>query len=208
MKPKTIVTLVIMAGLVVSAISITRSCTADARLQKAKHDYEESRRVWEADHEIMTNRVGQLTSAVGQKDETIGQLEHKVAQYVDKLRHTAQELSELQSAEPVQPELETEPLVINLRGQVSKLTEMLSLSQQTITTQKQEIAELWGKCELLTQIGDEWKGAYERERALRVQCEGLFGACEKRLKMSKSWGTVKTIAIGAAVVCAAGSLIK
>jgi len=195
MKLKTIIMLVIITGLIVSIVFAARSC---ASLSKAKADYAEYRRTVETENELMSNRVDGLNAAIAQKDEAIGQLERKVTQYVEKNSTLRAELTALQNAEPVQPELEKEPLVISLRSQVSKLTEMFTLATDTITTQSQEIDLLRGKAALLEEVAGEWKGAYERERQLRVQAEGLFKIYEHRLKMNRFWKTTAVVATGVA----------
>lgn len=200
MKTRTIITAVIVIALVVCGFLFARSCGLNSRLAKAKADYEEYRRIVQTENELMSTRLDELNSSISDKDQIIGQLEHKVDQYVEKLRHTTQELEELQNAEPVQPELESEPLVINLRAQLSKLTTMFSLSEQTVTLQAEEISALKEKAILLEQVSVEWKSAYEREHQLRLMSEDLFKASERSRKTNK---TLTKIAYGVA----AGSIV-
>jgi chromosome segregation ATPase len=175
-----------------------RSCRASAELKQAKKDYSELKRITEADHELMSIRVDELNKAIGHRDETIGQLERKVTQYVEKTTTLTAELTALQNAEPqTTPEIESMPIVISLRGQVAKLTEMFSLSQATVAAQRAEIAEYVGQVKDLRQLSEEWKGAYEREHKLRVQAEGLFKICERSRKLNKFWRTTSIVATGA-----------
>jgi predicted nucleic acid-binding Zn-ribbon protein len=103
-------------------------------------------------------RVSALTSEIAQRDRRIEGLEEIIVQNVSTIRALQGQLEDAQAAEPEQPELESEPLVVNLRFQIKTLTNMFTLAQSTITTQSQEIEELRGKCAALQAIGAEWKG--------------------------------------------------
>jgi hypothetical protein len=115
-------------------------------------------------------------------------------------------LDELISNEPVQPELESQPLVISLRKQVKTLTGMYGLSQETVTLQSEQIGLIVGQYNAQVLISAEWKGMYDKERALRVNCEGLLKVCESRV--SSPWKTVRTVTYGVAAGFVVGSLIS
>ena len=151
----------------------------------------------EAENAMVSIRVEELTNQIALKDKAVGELEHKVAQYVVEISTLRGELEDIQNAEPVQPELESEPLVINLRGQVAKLTAMFTLATDTVALQGQEIDALKGKVKLWEEVAGEWKGAYDRERQLRVQAESLFRLCERGQRLNKFWRTTAVVATGA-----------
>jgi hypothetical protein len=48
-------------------------------------------------------------------------------------------------------------------------------------------------------LTEEWKDAYERERALRIAAEDLFSMAERQLKVGKLWRTAAIVAGAAAV---------
>jgi chromosome segregation ATPase len=194
-KLKTIITATLAVVLIISLMGWSRSC---AGTKKAKADYLAFREVVESEKLAMSNRLDFLTKAIGQRDETIGQLEHKVAQYVEKTSTLTAELTALQNAEPpTTPEVEALPIVVNLRAQVSKVTEMLTLSQKTVTLQRQEIDAYVDKVSLLEQVIVEWKGAWDREHTLRVQAEDLFKLYERKQKLNRFWKTTAVVATGA-----------
>jgi chromosome segregation ATPase len=198
MKQKTIVTLVVATGLILLAASWFRSCAVDARIRKAKLAYQELRAITEAESKMMSTRLDELNKAIGHRDEAIGKLESEVAAKNLEISAAKTELAELQAAEPpTTPEIEALPIVINLRGQVAKLTDMFNLSQNTITIQSLEIDELWGKTKLLEDVVAEWKGGYEREHALRIQAENMFKICERGRRLQKFWKTTAIVATGA-----------
>ena len=182
------------------------SCNAGRQLRDAKLRYEAYRAVAEADHAAMTEKVSHMTNEISRLGAAIAEKDAKVAQYVERVSTLTAELTALQDAEPpTTPEIEALPIVVNLRGQVAKLTAAFSLAQDTITLQGEEIALLVGQRELLEGVAAEWRGAYEREHALRVQAEGLFKLSERRVGMNK---VVTKVALGVAAAGVAYGLLK
>jgi len=205
---KTIITLVVIACLIISMLFVARSCKLDSKYRELKLQYAGYRAIAEADHELTMKRIALLSGEIVMRDKSIAEREEIILVKNQRIAEVSAQLAELQNAEPVSPELESHPLVVNLRGQISQLTEMFTLSQNVVATQRQEIEELGGKCIALESIGDEWEQAYEREHALRVQAEEVFKVCEKRLRMNKGWGTAKTVLIVAAGAYIAGNAIR
>lgn len=208
MKKKTIITLAVIACLIISMLFVARSCSLDRKYQEMRLQYEGYRAIAEADHELMMKRIALLSGEIVMRDKAIAGLEEIILVKNQRIAEVSARLAGLQNAEPVAPELESHPLIINLRGQINNLTEMFTLSQNVVTTQRQEIEELGGKCIALESIGTEWKQAYEKEHALRVQAEEVFKVCEKRLKVNKGWGTAKTVLIVVAGTYIAGNAIR
>jgi septal ring factor EnvC (AmiA/AmiB activator) len=206
MKPKTILTAIVVVALVVFGVSTLRSCKLDKKYRDLKAAYETERKIAEADKALSVAHIEELNNAIGQANNAIGQLESEVSSKTRQLASMSNQLDELISNEPVQPELESQPLVISLRKQVSKLTEMYSLSQETITLQTEEIAVLGGKFDAQVLISSEWQSMYDKEHALRVNCEGLLKVSERRV--SSPWKTVRTVAYGVAAGFVAGALIS
>ena len=193
---------------VLTMFFILRSCAADTKLREAKLRYEGYRAIAMADHEMSMRRIAALTSEVGNLTNEIELIETQLVKKTLQLEAVSSQLDELQNAEPVQPELESEPLVISLRAQVAKVTEMFHLSQGIVESQRGEIILWERKYEAQVSISNEWKGAYEREHSLRIQAEDLFNLCERRVKMNGFWGTVRGVAVGAATVLVVGALVK
>ncbi|MBV6343484.1 hypothetical protein, partial [Candidatus Magnetobacterium casense] len=113
-----------------------------------------------------------------------------------------------ENAEPSAPELESHPLVVNLRQQIDTLKGMFSLATATIADKDKEIALWEKKFAAQVEISEEWKANYNREHVLRLQAEGLFKMAEHKLNVSRSWGKVKSIATVAAAGVAAYALLK
>jgi len=195
-KQKTIITLVGLAGLMLCAIFFVRSCGLSQKLREKEHEYIEYRAVTEESFKVMSNRLDALTNEIALKDKAIVEIESALAVKNLELSAARAELSALQNAEPATtPEEEALPIVINLRGQISKLNGMVTLVQDIAQKQAEEIVQLKGKVTLLEQVGAEWKGAYEREHTLRLQAEDLYKVCSRS---RNSNGLLTKVALGVA----------
>ena len=185
---KTIITLAVIACLVISMLFVARSCKLDSKYREMKLQYEGYRAIAEADHELMMKRIALLSGEIVMRDKAIAGLEEIILVKNQRIAEGSARLAELQNAEPVSPELESHPLVINLRGQVSKLTKMFTLSQDVVTTQKQELEEWPKKFNAQVTISETWRQRYENEHALRLGCENLLTISEKRGIILKVFG--------------------
>ena len=197
---------VIAALVVASLFLLSRSCGLSDKYKLARDDYRELALITAADKVMSDARIAELNKAIGQADKTIGQKEAEIVVKNAEIVVLSNQLDELIANEPVQPELESQPLVISLRKQVKTLTDLYSISTSIVTLQSEEIAVLKGKCNTLESIVTEWKQSYDREHALRVNCESLLKLSEKRV--SNPWKTVKAVAIGVAAGIVVKSLIK
>ena len=199
---------VIVALIAASLFLLTRNCGLTDKYKLARHDYEELKKITEADNQLSLAHIEQLNNAIGLANNIIVQKEAEITQKAEQIKVLSRDLADLIANEPSQPELESQPLVINLRGQINKLSNMYSLSQQTITLQSEEIEVLRGKCNNLESIGTEWKQQYEKEHALRLSSEGLVKSLEKRVKAQGLLGKVKSAVIVGAAGYVAYSILK
>ena len=206
MKPKTILTAIVVIALVLFGVSTLRSCKLDKKYRDLKAAYETDKKIAEADKALSVAHIEELNNAIGQANNEVVRLSEEVLSKRKRISELSIQLDELISNEPDQPELESQPLVISLRKQVSKLTEMYSLSQETVTLQSKQIGLIVGQYDAQVLISAEWKGMYDKEHALRVNCEGLLKVCESRV--SSPWKTVKTVAYGVAAGFVVGALIS
>ncbi|MCK9599094.1 MAG: hypothetical protein M0R06_08645 [Sphaerochaeta sp.] len=197
MKLKTIA---IIALCVVASVFIFKSCRSDAKLKKAKAEYAEAKAVAEAEQAISLGHIKDLTNEILVKDNAINGLKAEVKVKDEKIRTIQAELSELQGQEPpTTPEIEALPIVINLRGQVAKLTEMFTLSQEVIKSKDKEI-ELWAKkYDAQAAISGEWKAMYDKEHQLRLMSEGIVSGLESRVRGAKFLNKVAVVAVAGAV---------
>jgi len=197
---------VIAALVVASLFLLSRSCGLSEKYKLARDDYRELALITAADKVMSDARIAELNKAIGQADKTIGQKEAEIVVKNAEIVVLSNQLDELIANEPVQPELESQPLVISLRKQVKTLTDLYSISTSTITLQAEEISLLSGKFDAQVTISETWKREYDREHMLRVNCESLLKLSEKRV--SNPWKTVRNVAVGVAAGFVVGSLLK
>lgn len=189
----------IIAACVVASVFIYKSCVSDPALKKAKAEYAEAKAVAEAEQSISLGHIKELTQIVSHMTNEIAELKVEVSVKDNEISTLSTRLDELQDAEPVQPELESEPLVINLRGQIAQLTEMFTLSEQAGKLKDKEI-ELWaGKYNAQSAISEEYKSMYDREHQLRLMSEGIVSGLESRVRGAKLLNKVAVVAVAGAV---------
>ena len=199
---------VIVALIAASLFLLTRNCGLTDKYKLARHDYEELKKITEADKQLSLAHIEQLNNAIAQANNVIVQKEAEITQKAEQIKVLSRDLADLIASEPSQPELESQPLVINLRGQVGKLTEMYSIAEQTITLQREQIDLYVGQYNAQVQISAEWKSAYDKEQALRLSSEGLVKSLEKRVKAQSFMGKVKSAVIVGAAGYVAYSIFK
>jgi hypothetical protein len=198
---------VIAALVVASLFLLSRSCGLTEKYRMAKDDYNELKKIAEADHALSVAHIEELNNAIGQADKTIVKLNGVIREKSVLISELSIQLDGLIDNEPpTTPEIESMPIVVSLRKQVGKLTEMYSLSQQTITLQNESATVLRGKFDAQVTISETWKREYDKEHTLRLSCESLLKLSERRV--SSPWTMVKNVAVGVAAGFVVGSLLK
>ena len=195
MKTKDIITAALIVALIVSIVLVARSCGLDARYKRLKAEYAEAVRVAEADNAIQQEAIRKAEAQIKAQDEIILDHTASVALKNAEIAELRRQLTTIVDEEPIQPELEGEPLVINLRKQIKWTTDMLVLTQGVVEDQKKQLAAWELKYDAQVEISESWKRQYENERALRVQAEDMFKVAEHRVGLNK---TITTVALGLA----------
>jgi chromosome segregation ATPase len=197
---KTFPVVVAIGGMaLLTLFALDRSCVSSRELAQAKADYAEQVRLLEAANAQATERIGQMTNDIAQRDTNILKLEESVTQKDARITLLSGQLANIVGQEPpTTPEIESLPIVINLRAQVKTLNEMFSLATETINDKDDIIREWEAKFNSQFKITMEWKAMYDNEHALRVQAEGLFKLSEQARKPNV-WKTIGYIAGAAAL---------
>jgi uncharacterized protein HemX len=206
-KPQTILTAALVVALGLFGVSQFRACKLDKKYRDLKAAYETDRKIAEADHALSVAHIAELNNAIASADKVIGQKNADIKAKSDKITLLQRRLDDVVGQEPpTTPEIESMPIVINLRAQIQNLSNMYSLATSIIDDKDEVIAQWSDKFYSMKKIAGEWKGMYDREHALRVNCEGLLGVCESRVP--GPWKTIKKVALGVAAGFIAGSLLK
>ena len=78
MKPKTILTAIVVIALVVFGVSTFRSCKLDKKYRDLKAAYETDRNIAEADHALSIAHIEELNNAIGQANNEVVRLSEEV----------------------------------------------------------------------------------------------------------------------------------
>ena len=198
---------VIVALIAASLFLLTRNCGLSDKYKLSWHDYEELKKITEADKQLSLAHIEQLNNAIGLANKVIVQKEAEITQKAEQIKVLSRDLADLIANEPSQPELESQPLVVSLRGQISRLTEMFSLAQKTIADKDDIIFQLGvpelvgivdGKKVFKYPVGSvtwalnekfiEKDKEYNDEHTLRLSCENLLTIKEHRGIIFKVFG--------------------
>jgi len=171
-----------------------------AKYLALKATYDQAVKDAAAQHALDLSMIVLNTESIALKDAAIAEKEAKVTQYVGKVSTLTAELAALRDAEPIQPELETQPLVINLRAQIGNLTQALSISAEIITTKDGIISDWSAKFDAQATISETWKRAYETEHRLRLTAEELNTTLEHHGDASRLYGKLTMAGLVAAGV--------
>lgn len=196
-----------LAGLVIGALAISAvRCPDSAAIREWRAKYEGYRAIAEADHAMSMGRIAALeaekatlqgaldssATVIAARDTTIATLKGKVT--------TANAETERLRTE-VQPVIDANPA---LREFVASLDAGIVLRDNLIVEQERQITDLreqgWLKDErfaVQVALTDEWKSAYEREHALRLNCEKGIALYEKQARGLRLGSTIKTVALAA-----------
>ena len=201
---KKALTIVAIVLAVAAVVSFVRSCQADAALKQAKADYEELRRIADADHAMSKDHIAELEASqeelkgmidsqatiIASKEATISSLKKSVV---------ASNATTEALRNEVQPVLDQNPKVAQLVASLDAgilLRDTLITEQTTvINSLKERIALGDQRFDNQVKISNEWKAMYEREQTLRVAAENLFKLSERRVSRNK---LVTKVALGVA----------
>jgi hypothetical protein len=159
-------------------------------------------------NEISEETIGHLENTVAEAQEEIETLMLTRVNLETRVNELLIELDVIAANEPEQPELESEPLVINLRRQIEKLSLAVIDQERIIQNQDEHIFSLTQKYNAQLKISNEYKAMYERERTLHEACNALLKHSEGRIKGLRLRGTVKNwILVGLGGLAVYGFLV-
>lgn len=200
---------VIAALIVASLFLLTRSCGLTEKYKLAKDDYIELKKITEADHALSLTHIEELNNEIGQANKTIVKLNGDITVKNTKITLLSKQLADIVGQEPpTTPEIETMPIVLSLRAQVQTLSNLYSISVDIIN-EKDKVIDLWSKkfgAEVT--INETLRTMYDKEHALRVNCDALLRSLEGTVHRQLSWGRVKSSAIVVACGIIVYGLVK
>jgi len=159
-----------------------------------KGKYEAYRAIAGADAKAMAGRIDHLEKLVVSQNKVISDADAAIVSKSKQISTSIEKLTRLES------EYETlgadkDAKITNLQSQVATLKDNLTVVY-SIIADKDTIISAWdAKFTAAVKISDEWKLAYEGEKKLRLQCEGLVTTLEKRIATQGFVSKLKNVAI-------------
>ena len=187
---------------------VNRSCTGDSEAQYWKGQYDILKAVTDIERDISLEDIECEKEAKLAAQKEIELL--LVARVRDEQRYKLLEAQrqKLIIEEPVQPELETEPLVINLREQIKKMSLIVYEQEKIIQGNDKIIFNLTIKYQAQLKISDDYKLLYDGEKELHALAIKRLKISDKRITGLKFGGIVKTGTIAVVVGLLIFSVLK
>lgn len=207
MKTKIILSLLLIVLLVLAVWLIFGNMKLDRETRDLRVKYEAYRRLAMADHDVQIAEIAKANASIVEKNTEIQKLQSDIntqavhvsnlSSRLDTLQHEAATISD------------KDKLILNLKGQVSTLTEMYSLAEGIIKQKDAQIVLWSGKYDEQVKISDSWKKMYESEQQLRLLSEGLVQKIdEARAGDKKKIKVLTWVAVAAGAVVGAQAILK
>lgn len=177
------------------------------KYNRMKGGYEARVEVAETALETSLVRIAALNDIISAKDIIIVEKDAAIAEKLGQLSAGNKELKDLESEYQVLGS-DKDAKITNLLAQVATIKESLTVAFSLIADKDAQLAAWEVKFTSSQKISAEWKKAYEDEHALRLVCENLNLALEKKVKSTLFWSRAKNIAVVALAGYAAYNLIK
>jgi chromosome segregation ATPase len=152
--------------------------------------------------------IKEARDVIATKDKEISSLSATIKIRESDIATLSNQLDELQNTEPVAPELEKTPLVINLRSQIGELTKMYSLSRETIAEQKTIIDAWTTKYNLQVGISASWEKKYNSEHQLRILGEELNKKLTSSMSNKRTLKVITFVAVAVGTIVGVKSILK
>ena len=196
-----------VAGVIILALMYD-SCGSDSKAEYYKGKYEAESELRLAENDIHAKNIAELGVIIEVREMEIHQLERRNEDIEEEKAEVSRKLSELQSQEPIQPELEEEPLVISLRQQVRLLTFVLDGAEKELANKDEIIFSLTEKYNAQVEISDGYKSMYENEQALHRLAIDRLKIVDKKIASLRFTGNVKNTLVVVAGGAIAYLLLK
>jgi len=199
----------ILAFCVVGLLALMyQSCTVDATAEYYKGKYAAEMELRAAENDIHAKHIEELGIEKEVLDMEINQLKEENAAIDNDRRVTKKKLADVLAEEPVQPELEEEPLVINLRQQVRLLTFVLEGAEKELENKDKIIFNLTEKYNAQVGISDSYRAMYENEKELHRLAIDRLKIADRRIASLRFTGNAKNVLVVVAGGAIAYLLLK
>jgi len=164
------------------AILVNRACTSDAESQYWKGMYDSEKELSDIKSDILLADIDKLNGVIESAQKAIELLTITRVEQERRINLLEFERQDLVESEPSQPELESEPLVINLRAQIAKMSLVIYEQEQIIRGNDEIIFNLVEKYEAQLIISEDYKKLYENEQRLHFLAVKRLSVTENRVR--------------------------
>jgi hypothetical protein len=173
--------LVFLLGVLIGAIAVFAiRCPDSAKIAHWRGLYEAEQSARATDQAASLIRIADLEAEKALLNGAVTSANTVIAKKEEAIAERDTRIRELEAAEPVAPELETHPLVINLRAQIAEWKLKFSLAQDVIAEKDRIIAARDAQLVIQVRLTDEWKANYNSLYALYLNCEKGLALYERR----------------------------
>jgi chromosome segregation ATPase len=165
--------------------------TLNHKIDYWQGQYDAERKLAIAGEEIALKKIGELQSEIAMKDGAIDSANTVIATLQEAQDTANDQISSLNvSLSEATTDAERVPILVSL---VDEWKGKFTLAQSTIAEKDRIIEATTVKYNLQVQISDEYKANWEREKALRINCENGLGLYEKRVNQLERKSRLKNV---------------
>ena len=173
---------IIALAVLTGAVLVNRACTSDSKAEYWKGQYESLKELTDVEKDILLADIGHKNKVI---EDAQKEIELLIITRVDQERRilllTAQR-EDLVTAEPEQPELESEPLVVNLRAQIERMSLIIREQELVIHGNDKIIFSLNEQYSAQLKITEDYQKLYENEKRLHSLTVKRLSVTENRVR--------------------------
>ena len=173
---------IIALAVLTVAVLVNRACTSDSKAEYWKGQYDSLKEITDIESDILLSDIDKLNGVI---EDAQKEIELLIITRVDQERRilllTAQR-EDLVTEEPEQPELESEPLVVNLRAQIERMSLIIREQELVIHGNDKIIFSLKEQYSAQLKITEDYQKLYENEKRLHSLAIKRLSVTENRVR--------------------------
>ena len=173
---------IIALAVLTVAVLVNRACTSDSKAEYWKGQYESLRELTDVEKDILLADIGHKNKVI---EDAQKEIELLIITRVDQERRIlllSAQREDLVTEEPEQPELESEPLVVNLRAQIERMSLIIREQELVIHGNDKIIFSLKEQYSAQLKITEDYQKLYENEKRLHSLAVKRLSVTENRVR--------------------------
>ena len=173
---------IIALAVLTVAVLVNRACTSDSKAEYWKGQYESLKELTDVEKDILLADIGHKNKVI---EDAQKEIELLIITRVDQERRIlllSAQREDLVTEEPEQPELESEPLVVNLRAQIERMSLIIREQELVIHGNDKVIFSLKEQYSAQLKITEDYQKLYENEKRLHSLAIKRLSVTENRVR--------------------------